>query len=718
MKQVVRRGIGEIVVEEVPAPDVSPHHVLVRPLRSLISSGTETASLHTGSLASVAAGNPDKIRQVLNTMQLQGPARTIEEVRAKLKDFAVLGYAGAGVVAAAHATVTDLVVGQRVAYGGEGTGHGEYILTGRQLVARIPEHVDFECASFSTLGAIAMNAVRVAEIDIGDRVAIIGLGLVGQLVAQLARLRGARVIALDIQQSRIDLATRLGAETGVMGSEAAPEQVKALTEGRGVDCVLVCAAAKSDIPMKQSLAMVRDRGRVVVVGAVEMTYPWLEAYLKETQVFMARAYGPGSYDPMYERRGIDYPLPYVRWTENRNQEEFLRLIGAGLVDVKPLITHRFPLAEAAKAYETIMTPGSGSLAVTLAYGEAEPSRERTVVARPSAPAADDGSLRVALIGPGNILRWAHVPALRTVNDARVQAVYSSNGVRAKAFGERYQADYSTTDLTRVLDDPAINAVLITSRNGVHAAQTIAALKAGKHVFVEKPMALTEAECLDIAAAAKASGKLAVTGFNRRFAPDYLRLRSAIARRQGPAVLSARVTSPGIAGGFWMADAKIGGAILGEAVHFVDLFHWLLGSEMVAVSAFALPPRDTDPIGTNNMACSFRFEDGSVANLTYCTVGHKSYTSERVEAFAVGISAGTEDFMRSFVAGGIKPRSRRWLADKGYPGQMQAFGRAVRAQEAPSVTVLDGIRGTVACLRMLDSAAQDGAPQAIDLAPYR
>ncbi len=717
MKQVVRRGIGEIVVEDVPAPDVTPHHVLVRPQRSLISSGTETASLYTGSLASVAASNPDKIRQVIDTMRKAGPARTIEEVRAKLRDFAVLGYAGAGVVAAAHPTVTDLVVGQRVAYGGEGTGHGEYILTGRNLVARIPDDVEFESASFSTLGAIAMNAVRVAELDIGDRVAVIGLGLVGQLVSQLARLRGGRVIGLDIQKSRIDLALSLGAETGVPGSDAAPEQVKALTEGRGVDCVIVCAAAKSDIPMKQALTMVRDRGRVVVVGAVEMHYPWLEAYLKETQILMARAYGPGSYDPLYERKGIDYPLPYVRWTENRNQEEFLRLIGAGQVNVKPLVTHRYELDDAATAYDTIMTPGSGSLAVVLSYGEEAPPRERTVVMRQSA-APTAGALRVGLVGPGNILRWAHVPALRTVSDARVQAVYSSNGVRAKAFGERYKADYSTTDMDRILGDPGINAVLITSRNQVHAAQTIAALKAGKHVFVEKPMALTEAECLGIAEAARASGKVAVTGFNRRFAPDYLRLKGALARRQGPAVLSARVTSPGIAGAFWMADPKIGGAVLGEAVHFVDLFHWLLGSEMVQVSAFSLPPRDTDPIGTNNLACSFRFEDGSVANLTYCTVGHKTYSSERVEGFAVGISAGTEDFMRSFVAGGVKPTNKRWLADKGYPAQMQAFAAAVRGQGAPAVTVLDGIRGTIVCLRMLDSAAQDGAPQAIDLTPYR
>ncbi|MBI3792005.1 MAG: bi-domain-containing oxidoreductase [Gemmatimonadetes bacterium] len=718
MKQVVRRGIGEIIVDDVPAPGIPEHHVLVRPLRSLISSGTETASLHTGSLASIAAENPSQIKKVLDLMSVAGPARTIEEVRAKLKDYAVLGYSGAGVVAAVHPSVRDLEPGARVAYGGEGTGHGEYIVTGRNLVARVPDEVDYESASFSTLGAIAMNAVRVAEIDLGDRVAVVGLGLVGQLTAQLARLRGARVLALDIQKDRIALAEKLGAEAGITGSDAAPEQVRELTEGRGADCVIVCAAAKSDVPMRQALSMLRDRGRVVVVGAVEMHYPWLEAYLKEARVLMARAYGPGSYDEGYERKGRDYPLPYVRWTENRNQEEFLRLIGTGDVDVRPLITHRYPLVDAAKAYETIMTPGSGSLAVVLSYGEQEPPRERTIPTAHSQASATKGTLKVALVGPGNILRWAHVPALREVRDAKVVAVYSSNGVRSKAFAERYKAGYATTELGKVMGDPGVDAVLITGRNNVHAAQAIAAVEHGKHAFVEKPLALTDEECQRIWAAAKGKDKLIVTGFNRRFAPDYRRVKAALDKRQGPAVLSARVTSPGIAGGYWMSDPKIGGAILGEACHFVDLFYWLLGSEFVSVSAFSLPPRDTDPIGSNNMACSFRFVDGSVANLTYCTVGHKSMTSEKVEAFAVGIATGTEDFKRSYVAGQVKPASRRWLAAKGYNDQMLAFAAAVRGEKPPAVTLLDGIRSSVACLRMLDSAAADGAPQAISLEPYR
>lgn len=718
MKQAVRRGIGEIIVDDVPTPGVPAHHVLVRPLRSLISSGTETASLHTGSLASVAAGNPSQVKKVLDLMTVAGPARTIEEVRAKLKDYAVLGYSGAGVVAAVGDGVRDLEVGTRVAYGGEGTGHGEYIVTGRNLVARIPDAVDDEQASFSTLGAIAMNAVRTAEIDLGDRVAVVGLGLVGQLTAQLARLRGARVIALDIQKERIALAERLGAERGVAGSDAAPQQVRELTEGLGADCVIVCAAAKSDVPMRQALGMLRDRGRVVVVGAVEMHYPWLEAYLKEARVLMARAYGPGSYDAAYERKGQDYPLPYVRWTENRNQEEFLRLVGTGQVDVRPLITHRFPLDEAAKAYETIMTPGSGSLAVVLQYAAEAPPRERTVrTAHPAPGAGATGTLKVGLVGPGNILRWAHVPALRGVRDAQVVAVYSSNGVRAKAFAERYKAGYATTELGKLMGDPGVDAVFITGRNNVHASQAIAALEAGKHAFVEKPLAITDDECRRLWAAARGQRALVITGYNRRFAPDYRRVKAALDKRTGPAVLNARVTSPGIANGYWMADPAIGGAILGEACHFVDTFHWLLGSEFVSVSAYSLPPRDTDPVGTNNMAAAFRFADGSVANLTYCTVGHPGMTSERVEAFATGIATGTEDFKRSYVHGALKRDSTRWLAAKGYDAQMLAFAAAVRGEAPPAVTLLDGIRASVACLRMLDSAAADGAPQAIDLSPY-
>src|ERR1022692_560660 len=360
MKQVLRKGLKDIVVDEVPDPLLAPGHVLVRPLYSLISSGTETASIHQEGVLKEVAGNPSHLRTVWDAMMATSPLRTLAEVRAKFGEYAVLGYSGAGVVAGKDSRVEDLETGGRVAYGGEGTGHGETILVGRNLVAKVPAEVPFEHACFATLGSIAMNAVRTANIGLGDVVAVIGLGLVGQLVAQLVKLQGGVVMAIDLKPERVELAQRLGADHALGGGASLRSQVGALTGGRGADCVIVAAASKSPAPAQQALEICRDRGRIVIVGAVGMEFPWNEMYLKEIQLFMSRAYGPGSYDPAYEKQGQDYPFAYVRWTENRNMQEFLRLVSSGRISLAPLITHQYPLEEAAQAYQTILDPASGS----------------------------------------------------------------------------------------------------------------------------------------------------------------------------------------------------------------------------------------------------------------------------------------------------------------------------------------------------------------------
>ena len=714
MKQVLRKGLKDIVVDEVPDPIPVPHGVLIRPAFSLISSGTETASIHKEGIIQEVAHNPSHLRKVFDVMMANGPVRTASEVLAKFSDYAVLGYSGAGVVIDRHPTVTDLAIGDRVAYGGEGTGHGECIQTGRNLVARVPDALPFDAACFATLGSIAMNGVRTGNVALGETVAVIGLGLVGQLTAQLARLQGGRVIGVDLRQERIDLARQLGAEHGIAGGSGLPDAIASLTDGKGVDCVFVAAAAKSSAPCEQALRICRDRGRIVVLGAVEMSFPWLEMYLKEIQLYMARAYGPGSYDPLYEKKGQDYPYSYVRWTENRNMEEFLRLMATGDVRVEPLVTHRFPLEAAPTAYDTIMQAGSTSLAVLLEYPEPPAAEAAAVPVRTVAlPAASaPAGARVALIGAANIARWAHMPALRKAGGS-VRAVQSSSGARGKAYARRFGAAYCTTDYDEVLRDELVDIVLITSRNQHHAREALAALRAGKHVFVEKPMALTAAECSELLDAVAESGRQLAVGFNRRFAPDYLSLRAQLARRNGPAVLTARVNSPGISGSFWMADPAIGGAILGEACHFVDLFYWLLGSEIEQVSAVSLPTGRTEPIGENNVAATFTFADGSIANLTYCTVGSRTSGGERVEAFAPGIGAMAEDFKSFTSAGGLRRTSRRWFAEKGYDAQLKAFLDAVRTGTPSPVSVQDGARATVVCLKLMESARRGGVPLVAD-----
>ena len=713
MKHVIRKGLRQIIVDEVPDPVVIAHHVLVRPVFSLISSGTETASIHQDSVFKEVAEKPSHLRTVWNALKVAGPVSTFRELKAKFSEYAVLGYSGAGILVDKHPTVADLAIGDRVAYGGEGTGHAETILAGRNLVARVPDAVPFEHACFTTLGSIALNAVRTAAIGLGDRVAVIGLGLVGQLVAQLIKLQGGVVIGTDLKPDRLDLARRLGADHALLADSSLREAVGALTNGRGADCVIVAAAAKSSAPARQGLEICRDRGRLVVVGAVELDFPWNDMYLKEIQLHMSRAYGPGSYDPLYEKQGQDYPFSYVRWTENRNMEEFLRLVNQGSVQLQPLITHEFPLEEAAAAYQTILDPASASLAVLLHYESARTDVHltRTVEVAPQPTAGAE--LGAALVGAGNLARWTHLPNLKKAAGVRLRAVCSASGVRGKSYALRFGAAYCTSDYDQILRDPAIDLVVITSRNQHHAPQALAALRADKHVFVEKPMALTDEECRQLRRAVAETGKQLTVGFNRRFAPYYLEQKRQLARRGGPAVINCRVSSPGISGAYWMADPEIGGAILGEACHFVDLIYWLLESEPFSVSAFSLPTDQQAPIGQNNIAASFRFADGSIANLTYCTVGSKASAGERVEVFAEGLAVASQDFNRLTLATGLRRSRSKWFPEKGYRAQLEAFLKNIREGSAPAITVRDGARATIGCLRMLESA-RAREPRAIDL----
>jgi predicted dehydrogenase len=720
MKQVLRKGLKDVVVDEVPDPLPSAHHVLVRPVCSLISAGTETADIHKEGLIRGVAENPSHIKTVLDAMKSGGPVRTVSEVAAKLKGYGVLGYSGAGILVDRHPTVTDIDIGTRVAYGGEGTGHAESIVTGRMLVAPIPEGVSYEEASFTTLGAIAMHGVRLAQLGVGDVVAVVGLGMIGQLVAQIARAQGAVVIGLDLRADRIELAQKLGADHAFASSEGVERRVAALTGGRGVDCVIVAAAAKSSAPVELALRLCRERAKVVVVGAVEMDLPRSLMYVKELEVVVSRAYGPGSYDPTYERQGRDYPASYVRWTENRNMEEFLRLMAVKRVDVRPLISHRFPLDDAPKAYDTIMAPGSTSLAVILEYPKPTIANNdvafvprRKVDVSPPAPRKGKDDLKVALVGAGNLARWAHLPNLKAIPGVNLHAVYSASGPRGKTYAMRFGAAYCTTEFRQIIEDDEIDLVLVLSRNQQHAEQAEAALRAGKHVFLEKPMAITEAECRALDVAVRETGRSLTVGFNRRFAPFYVEQKRVLSRRSGPAIINCRVNSPGLSGTYWAAEAEHGGAILGEGCHFVDLLYWLLESEPVWVSAACLPTDVPEPIGDHNVAASLGFADGSIANLTYTTVGNKATGGERVEGWAPGVGAIVEDFKWFQSRTTLRSTKKKWFPEKGYASQMSRFIESIRKGMAPDVSVRDGARATLVCLRLLE-AARERSPREIDL----
>lgn len=716
MKQVLRRGLKDVVVENVPDPVPQPYHLLIRPTHSLISSGTETDSLHQAGIVAELRHNPSHLQKVAAAVKSQGVVRALSAVRAKFDEYAVLGYCGAGVVTDVHPTITDIEPGQLVAYGGEGSGHAETVRAGRHLVVPVPDGVRSEQACFATLGSIAMHAVRTAEIGLGETVAVIGLGIVGQLVAQLARLQGGRVMATDFRVDRVELARRLGAEQGLTADAAAA--IRSITDGRGADCVIVAAAAKSAAPCRHALELCADRGRLVVVGAVALDFPWYEMYRKEITLRMSRAYGPGSYDVSYEQEGQDYPIAYVRWTENRNMAEFLRLVRQGQITLDPLVTHVFGIDDAPAAYTTIMDPASRSVAVLLRYATAdEPARP---AAAPTPHRVDvvtrrhaTGELRVALVGAGNLARWVHLPIIRKMRGLTLHAVCSSSGARALNYAKRFGASYCCSSYDDLLHDPDVDVIFLLTRNQHHAAQAEAALKAGKHVFVEKPMAITVDECRQLERAVHETGRHLTVGFNRRYAPFYVEQKRRLHPRSTPVVVNCRVNSPGMTSPYWMADPAIGGAILGEACHFVDLMFWLLEAEPVEVAAFSLPTGNAHPIGENNLVATFRFDDGSVGNLTYCTLGSRTSGGERVEAFGEGIGVATEDFTRLDVRGSARQTRSRWWPEKGYAELVASFVQAVRHGSAPPVTVRDGTRATVGCVAILESA-RTLTPRALDL----
>ncbi|HSW65014.1 MAG TPA: bi-domain-containing oxidoreductase [Dissulfurispiraceae bacterium] len=710
MKQVVRKGLKEIIVVEVADPTVSTNHVLVRPFFSLISPGTETADIHTGSIVKEVADNPSHLRTVWNVMKKTDPISTYNEVCAKFKDYAVLGYSGAGIIVEVGEKITDLNIGQRVAYGGEGTGHGETIHVGRNLTARVPDAVSFQEACFTTLGAIAMNSVRLSEINIGETVVVIGLGLIGQLVAQLVRCQGGIVIAIDLDENRVALARETGADYGLIARDTTVQEVKALTEGRGVDCVIIAAASTSAKPLQEGVSMSRDRGRVVMVGACPIDIPRADMYIKELRFMVSRAYGPGSYDPKYEKQGIDYPISFVRWTENRNMEEFLRLMAVGKVNVKPLISHEFALDDAQKAYETIMNgDGRSSLAVVLKYpfDEADkalesykPKRKIVVNDQPM----NKNEIKFALVGAGNLAKWAHLPAIQKIKNASLQAVCSNSGARGKSYAMRFNANYATSDFDVILNDKEIDAILIASRHKEHAKQAIDALNAGKHVFVEKPMAITVEECRSMYYAVQSSGKRLMVGFNRRFAPFYVEMKKILKGRTSPLVVSTLMNSPGIENG-WAAEAGQGGVVLGEGCHFIDLMYWLTESEPVVVSAYGF--------GEHNVSATLKFADGSIGNFIYTVVGSEASSGEKVEVFAPGVSVLSQDFKSLVVKKKKRDVQSNFFAAKGYQEQLQSFVTSLKNGTETDVTVIDGARATLGCLLMLESV-RTGDAQAFNL----
>lgn len=673
MKQVLIKS-GSVVIEDVPAPFVGRKNILVRVTHSCISAGTEIAGVRMSGLPLYqrALKQPDNVKRVFEMVRDQGVMRTMDRVRGKLSAGSATGYSAAGVVIEVGDDVDGFTVGDRVACAGAGiANHAEIIDVPVNLAVKVPEGLDLGLASTVTLGAIAMQGVRRAQPTIGETIVVVGLGILGQLTAQILSANGCRVIGVDPDPERVNLALANGMDFGLNPGEASyVESLLRLTDGLGADASIVTAATSSDQVISDAMQSCRKKGRVVVVGDIGLNLKRADFYKKELDFLISSSYGPGRYDPYYEEEGQDYPIAFVRWTENRNMQAYIALLAKGRVRLDNLLSSIFPVERATDAYNALKSEGSKPLIVLLEYPErADQRRTRVELA---AASGGHAKIRIALAGASGFAQGMHLPNLLKLRDRySIHAIMSRTGANAKAVSLQYGASYCTTDYRDILSDRDVDLVMITSRHNLHGQMVLAALQAGKSVFVEKPLALTGEEVGAIEAFYREKGNdapLLMTGFNRRFSPAMSVVKSVVAKSTTPFIANYRMNAGFISPEHWVHGAEGGGRNIGEACHIYDLFHFLAGSNAVeSVSACGIRPQSAQWKSNDNFVATVKYANGSICTLTYTALGDKSYPKEKLEVFCDGKVIAMDDY-KSVTVSGMKHKG--WSSPSSQKGQME------------------------------------------------
>jgi predicted dehydrogenase/threonine dehydrogenase-like Zn-dependent dehydrogenase len=735
MRQVLLKE-GRAVVEDVPAPAAEAGRVLVRTAYSVLSAGTERAVLQAtggGGLLGEAA-DPRRVRrafEILRDEGLTGIRQRLEARRAGPPE-AVPGYAAAGLVEAVGRGVADLPPGTPVACAGAGYAcHAEMIAVPRNLVVPVPAGVGLDEAAFTTIGAIAMQGVRRARVEVGECAVVLGLGLVGSLAAQILRAAGVTVLGFDADRARAARARDLGIEAYDLAARDPRDEVPRATGGLDADAVVVCAAARGSEVTNLALRLCRRKGRVILVGDVGMEIDRALMYEKELDLLMSTSYGPGRYDPVYEDKGLDYPPAYVRWTENRNMGAVLRLVADGRIRIRPLIDRVLPIEEASAAYELIAgETAERPLGVVLRYpGAAAPAAAPSMTARPAPTSAGDGTratgltaaaaaaapfdtlpdpaatIGVALCGAGSFVKAAHLPALRRAGGFVLRAAVAGTPASVRETARRFAIPRAVTSLSEALEDGEVQLVLIGTRHHLHAAQAREALRAGRHVLVEKPLCLDEAEVRPLLEEARRARRLLAVGFNRRYSPLARRVRETLDELRGPLMAIYRVNAGPLPPGHWAQDPEQGGGrIVGECCHFVDLLLFLARSPLVGVEARALPTDGRAVVSSDSFAATLSFADGSRAVLAYTGLGDAGLAKERLEIFKGGAALVLDDFRSLAVHGGPGGSLTLPQQDKGIAAQWEAIGRGLRGRPADLIT-LEEIEAAMRATFLLDRAVR-------------
>lgn len=707
MNQLVQNlRSGNTVLEEIPRPQVKRGAVLIRTTRSLVSLGTERMLVEFGkaSLIEKARQQPDKVKMVLEKVRTEGLMPTLEAVFSKLDQPLPLGYCNVGVVTEVGAGVVEFRVGDRVVSNGP---HAEVVCVPQNLVAKIPDNVSDEAATFTVVGAIGLQGIRLAEPTLGETLVVFGLGLIGLLTAQLLRANGCRVIGIDLDPDKCQLATSWGLHT-INPSQGQDPVLSVLefTRGVGSDAVIITASAKTNDIVSQAARMSRKRGRIILVGVVGLELSRAEFYEKELRFQVSCSYGPGRYDDDYEQNGIDYPLAFVRWTEKRNFEAVLHALSSGAIRVEEMISDRVPFEQYQRIYDNISE--SKSIASILEYGASEQihSNAAVLTAETGYRIAAKRESKVAnqlvgIIGAGNFTNATLLPALKG-SGAEVKYIASSGGVSSSVLAQKFGIPNSTTDYRDLLNDPEISTVLITTRHGSHAHFATEALRSGKHVFVEKPLALTHDQLSQILEAYNERPEATLmVGYNRRFSPHSRAIRQALGDQPGPLNIVATMNAGALPPNLWVHDLETGGGrILGEACHFIDLCSYLTGSNVTSVCMNAMGPNA--PLNTDNASILLRYANGSNAVINYFANGSKAYSKERIEVYSLERTFVLDNFMvtRGYGAKGFK--TVRTRLDKGHKAQFQAYMASLKAGENAPIRIDELVNTTLASFAALES----------------
>ena len=683
MKQILIKK-GRIVVDEVPAPACNAHSILVRVMYSCISAGTELAAIDSSSrsLLQQALKQPEKIKKLIDTLKQDGIQATIQKIQSKSDAEAVtpLGYSASGVVVSIGHSIGDIKPGDRVACAGAGiANHAEYIEVPRNLLIKIPDAVDYASASTVTLGAIALQGVRRADVRLGEWVAVIGLGIIGQITVQLLKATGCSVIGVEIDEGKIEKALSLGMDKGINSrQEDVTKAIAAMTDGQGVDAAIITAATSAKEPLGQAFQICRKKGRVVLVGVVGMEINRDDMYPKELDFLISTSYGPGRYDDSYEQRGIDYPYAYVRWTENRNMQAYLHLLAEKKIAVQPLIDRHYPVEQAASAYEELQNERAKPLITLLQYtSEQQETLTRRIEINPK-PLNKSGLINIAIVGAGSFAKGMHLPNLVKLRDMySIHAIASRTGSNAKATAQKYGARYATTDYTELLQDADLDAVIIATRHNLHAKMAGEFLQAGKAVFLEKPMALNQQELDQLVTVIQDTQQPFMVGFNRRFSPYAAEINRHTAARTNPMIINYQMNAGYIPLDNWVHTDEGGGRIIGEACHIFDLFNFFTEAEVESISTDKLTPATGYYSSRDNAIITLKYKDGSVCSLTYTALGNNRYPKEFCQICFDGKVIILDDYKKLSGYGLTLTDLKSAHSDKGQKEALEVFAEYVR-----------------------------------------